>query len=176
MERNTVFKWLNVEILFRERFLMMHLDFNNKPCSPQVTFLRSDVFLMILFCLSYSTLMTRLFYLSKLRCVASGKVWKRRFSSRFRHTSHISVRVGALLPGWDPKRGRFSLPPDLQQFTQRWSSLNLESTVPSATATSWISCQSNVTPANPSSATTTSCTTPIPVPSSTPKMFRYVDQ
>ena len=40
---------------------MMHLDFNNKPCSPQVTFLRSDVFLMILFCLSYSTLMTRLF-------------------------------------------------------------------------------------------------------------------
>ena len=73
---------------------MMHLDFNNKPCSPQVIFLRSDVFLMILFCLAYSTLMTRLFYLSKLRCVASGKVWKRRISSRFRHTSHII--------GWGP--------------------------------------------------------------------------
>ena len=172
MQRNTIFKFLNVEILCREGFLMMHLDFNNKPCSPQVIFLRSDVFLMILFCLAHSTLMTRLFDLSNLRCVASGKVWKCRISSRFRHTSHISVRVGVLLPGWDPNWGPFSQSPDLLQSTQRWSSLSLESTAASATATSWISCQSNVTLANPSSATTTSCTTPIPVPSSTPRMPR----
>ena len=83
-----------------------------------------------------------------------------------------TLSVGVLLPGWDPKRGPFSQSPDLLQFTQRWSSLSLESTAASATATSWISYQSNVTLANPNSATTTSCTTPIPVPSSTPRMPR----